>query len=133
MTEKKTRNTADVKHTRALTYLVNANRGTSDVSVYPLNNNGAMLRIIATCNAILNDDSTWVASDIDTPDLVDVYNPQVLCFQVDHARSLIVNGAIFYPRDYSVNIKLPTGETVNPSTCLTDLLSAVKARSDNQR
>lgn len=125
--------TADIKHTRALTYLLDANGDNKNGFVNPLNNNGAMLRIIAVCNNILNDKSTWVTSDTDTPCLFDVYNPEVLCFQVDGGQSLIVNGATFWPHDYSTDIKLPANQIVNPSKCLTDLFYAVKEKAGKQR
>jgi len=133
MYKMKKRDTADIKHIKALVYLLNANGDTKNGSVNPLNNNGAMLRIIAVCNAILNDKKTWVASDADTPYLVDVYNPEVLCFQVEKSHSLIINGVRFLPHDYSMNIKLPTGQIVNPSECLSNLLNRVKLKNEEQR
>ena len=133
MYKMKKRDTADIKHIKALVYLLNANGDTKKGGVNPLNNNGAILRIIAVCNAILNDKSTWVASDIDTPYLVDVYNPEVLCFQVEKSHSLIINGVRFLPRDYATDIKLPTGQIVNPSECLSNLLNRVKEKNEEQR
>ena len=124
---------ADDKHTNALKYLLGVNGHSNADFVNPLNNNGAMLHIIAVCNSILDDKSTWVANDKDTPYLVDVYNPEVLCFQVENSHSLIVNGLTFLPRDYLTDIKLPTGKTVNPSECLNKLLIKVKEKNEYQK